>query len=325
MTQARFSSAEGADPARRRELAGYALGFLGVVIFGGTIPFTKLAIHDLSPWFLALGRASVAACLATATLLVTRSPRPRREDIVPLLASGVLLVLGFPLFITMALEYVPAIHGAIVIGILPLATVVAAAIILRERPSPAFWFWAALGALAVVGYAVRKGGFTPHLHDMLLLAAVACASTGYTIAGRLSRHMRGWQVISWQLVFLFPVTLPVALFNAPADLSSVPLSAWTGFGYVSLFSMFLGFFAWNAGLAMGGVSRVSQVQLLQTFVSLAVAALLLGEPLDAETLLFASAVVVIVFLGRRARVGVTPPPPPCPPKRTGLSVGGNTP
>ena len=263
--------------AGRREAIGLFLGFLGVVMFGGTLPFTKLAVGELSPWFITIGRAAAAGLLALATIALTRAPRPKRVDILPLVVSGAFLIIGFPALMTTALKQVPAIHGAIVIGVLPLATVVA--------------------------YALTRGGLAGHVHDLLLLGSVACAASGYAIAGRLSRQMRGWAVISWSLVLLLPVNLPLAVWLAPADPGAVSASAWTGFAYVSVFSMFLGFFAWNAGLAMGGVARVSQTQLLQTFVSLAIAVPLLGERLDAHALFFASAVVVIVFLGRRARVG----------------------
>ncbi|MCB1472126.1 MAG: DMT family transporter [Rhodobiaceae bacterium] len=289
--------------AGRREAIGLFLGFLGVVMFGGTLPFTKLAVGELSPWFITIGRAAAAGLLALATIALTRAPRPKRVDILPLVVSGAFLIIGFPALMTTALKQVPAIHGAIVIGVLPLATVVAAAILLGERPSRAFWGYAILGALSVVAYALTRGGLAVHVHDLLLLGSVACAASGYAIAGRLSRQMRGWAVISWSLVLLLPVNLPLAVWLAPADPGAVSASAWTGFAYVSVFSMFLGFFAWNAGLAMGGVARVSQTQLLQTFVSLAIAVPLLGERLDAHALFFASAVVVIVFLGRRARVG----------------------
>lgn len=285
-----------------RETLGLLLGFAGVVMFGGTVPFTKLAVGDLSPWFIVIGRACAAGLMAIAVLVVTGSKRPSRADLLPLLVSGAFLVIGFPALMTIALKSVPAIHGAIVIGVLPLATVVAAALLLGERPSPSFWLYAILGALVVVIYAIRKGGIALHLHDALLLGAVACAACGYTISGRLSRHMRGWAVICWSLVLFLPLTLPATLWLMPDDPAAIPVHAWVGFAYVSLISMFLGFFAWNTGLALGGVSRVSQTQLLQTFVSLAIAAVMLGEALDAETLGFAAAVVVIVFLGRRAKI-----------------------
>ena len=288
--------------ARRRESLGLALGFVGVVIFGGTVPFTRLAVLGLDPWFIAFGRAALAALLAACALLALRARRPTRAELPTLLVSGVLLALGFPGLVTFALQFVPATHGAIVIGVLPLATAVAAAIITGERPSALFWTFAVAGAALVIAYALRQGGIALHVHDMLLLGTVACAAVGYVLAANLSKAMPGWAVISWSLLLLLPATAPVALMLIPAVPENVPASAWTGFVYVSVFSMLLGFFAWNAGLALGGVARVSQVQLLQTFVSLAIAWAVLGEALDLETLGFAAAVVVVVFLGRKARV-----------------------
>ncbi len=202
---------------------------------------------------------------------------------------------------------VPAAHGGVVLGVLPLATAVAAVIVNGERPSPAFWLLAVLGAGLVAVFALRDspgglhGGFAAG--DIWLAAAAASAALGYAISGRLARQMPGWEVISWALLIALPVAAPLTfMFWQPGYLAA-PGGHWAALGYLAAFSMFLGFFAWNAGLALGGVARVSQVQLLQTFITLAISAALLGETISGEMFSFALAVSAIVLLGRKVRVG----------------------
>jgi drug/metabolite transporter (DMT)-like permease len=280
--------------------AGLALGALGVALFGGTLPATRVAVTALHPAFVTAGRAAVAGALAAAVLLTLRRPFPERDRLAPLLAGAVLLVGGFPLLASVALRTAEASHGGVVLAILPLATAAAAALVAGERPSRRFWALAALGTALVLGFVAveSRGAWTAA--DALFVAAAACAATGYAVSGRLSRAMPGWEVISWQLVLALPVTAATALAFRPPRPEAVPAAAWAGFGYVSLFSMFLGFFAWNAGLALGGVARVGQVQLLQVFVTLAASALVLGERVPPTTVLFAAAVAAVVAAGRRA-------------------------
>lgn len=283
------------------------LGTLGVVIFGGTLPATRIALGLFSPWFITNGRAALASLAAALVLLALRRPWPRAH-LPALMLAGLLLVYAFPILSAIALQTVPAAHGGVVLGILPLATSVFAALLAGERPSPAFWICGVAGAAVVILFALRDGGMSLSSGDAFLFASAVCASLGYVVSGRLARHMPGWEVICWALVLTAPATLAGTLLAWQPRYAGADGAELAAFLYLGLGSMFLGFFAWNVGLAMGGIARVSQVQLLQTFVTLAVSALLLGEPLTWETTVFAVAVVGIVALGRRARIA--PPPKP---------------
>lgn len=285
-----------------RETLGLLLGLIGVVIFGATLPTTRIAVPYLDPVFLTAGRAAVAGLLAIAVLAVLRRPIPAPSALLRIALASLLLVGGFPVFSGFAMQTVPASHGAVVIGIMPLATAMLGALLLHERPSAAFWAAAAVGAAIIVVFSLRDGGGRIQAGDLLLVGAVASASLGYVISADLSRSMPGWEVISWAVVVALPLSLPVAWLTAPAEAAAVPGAAWAAFAYLGVMSQYVGFFAWNAGLAMGGVSRVSQVQLLQTFVTFGIAALIAGESVDIWTWLAAAAVCAVVLVGRRARV-----------------------
>ena len=300
---------EASSSLARRETRGLALGFVGVVIFAMTLPMTRLAVGtaadpQLPPLFVTAGRAGFAAVLAAAYLLVVRAPWPRREHRVALLVSALGTVVGFPLLLALALRHVGAMHAAVVTGVLPLATAIAAAIAFRQRPSPGFWSCAALGCALVLGFAAWQGSGTLVLGDALLLGSVASAAIGYVAGARLSFEMPAERVICWVLVMSSPLTLPATLVAWPAHAASA--AAWAGLVYVTVLSMWLGFFAWYRGLALGGTVRVSQVQLVQPFLSMLFAVPLLGERLDVTTLAFALAVVATVFVGRAMPVGRPP-------------------
>jgi len=328
------SLASGCDraPGRAHEpvdaARGYALGLLGMVIFALTLPMTRMAVGDaaapqLPPSFVTAGRGALAGVLAAGYLLAVRARRPRAGEWRLLGLSAVGTVLGFPLFIALALRHVEAVHAAVVTGVIPLGTAVAAAIGLRHRAPPAFWACATIGCALVVAYAFVAGGGRPAAADGLLALAVAGAALGYVAGAQAATRMPAEQVISWVLVLSLPLTLPAMAATWPARLEHVRGSAWVGFGYVTLFSMWLGFFAWYRGLASGGVLRVSQVQLLQPFVALLAAVPLLGERLDALTLVFALAVVAVVFVGRRLPLGASVPqaaPAASPPQAAPLSA-----
>lgn len=309
-TQALPVTTPGNATRHRDEVRGLWLGLLGVVIFAITTPMTRLAVGDatdpqLTPLFVTAGRAAVAGLLSALWLWGTRAPRPQRHQLreFAITASGV--VIGFPLFLALALREVAAIHAAVITGVLPLGTAVVAAVVLRQRPSRGFWVCALAGCALVLGYAALQGGGHLSVADGLLLIAVLSASIGYVYGARLSIAMRPEQVICWVLVGALPLTLPLTLWAATGvDFGAVRAGAWLGFGYVALFSMWLGFFAWYRGLALGGTVRVSQVQLLQPFVSMLAAVPLLGERLDALTLAFALAVIATVFIGKRMPVRV---------------------
>ncbi|MBC5765030.1 DMT family transporter [Ramlibacter albus] len=292
---------------RKEEIQGLWLGLAGVVIFALTLPMTRLAVGtpadpQMSGVFIALGRAAVAAIFSAAYLLATRAPWPTREQWLPLAITSAGVVFGFPLFTSIAMRYVEAVHASVIVGVLPLATAAVGAMLHRQKPSPGFWACAAAGSALVVAFAVLKAGSGVALHpaDALLLAAMGCAAVGYGYGARLSQTMRAEHVICWALVISLPVTLPFALATRPQH--ELNDSAWWGFAYVAVFSMWIGFFAWYRGLALGGTVRVSQVQLVQPFLSMLFAVPLLGERLDTLTLAFAVAVIATVFVGKKMPV-----------------------
>ena len=285
---------------------GLLLGLLGVFIFALSIPMTRLAggsaaAPQLDPVFVALGRAALAGLLSAAYLWLTGAPRPCGAGpwrSLALTALGV--VFGWPLFLGWAVRHVDAVHASVISGVLPLATAAIGALVLRQRPSPGFWGCALTGLALVLGFAWWRGAAGFQWADGLLLLAVLSASAGYVGGARLSRVMAPQQVICWVLVLSLPVTLPAGLATWPAR--PVAWSAWAGFLYVSLFSMWLGFFAWYRALALGGTLRVSQVQVVQPFLSMLLAVPVLGERLDAMTLVFALAVIAVVWVGKKMPV-----------------------
>lgn len=285
-----------------QETRGMWLGAAGVAIFSLTLPFTRLAVAELNPVLVALGRAVVAALMSAALLWWLKAPRPTRLQVRALLVTSLGVVVGFPVLSSIAMRYVPASHGAIVIGVLPLATALFGALRFGERPSAGFWIAALAGSALVIAFALWQGGGSLHLADFALLGAVVAAAMGYAEGGRLSQAMGGQQVICWALVLSMPVLLPATLWLGWHYGIDASAQAWIGFGYVSLFSMFIGFFFWYKGLALGGIARVGQVQLLQPFMTLLGAALILGEALEAMTFLFAIAVIFVVAIGRRMTI-----------------------
>jgi drug/metabolite transporter (DMT)-like permease len=278
------------------------LGLLGVAIFGGTLPATRLAVADLPAWFVTFGRAAIAGVMAFAVLVAMRRKLPSRALLPDMAIASFCVVIGFPGLIGLAMQTVPSAHGGVVLGVLPLATAIFGAVFTGERPSPAYWVCGIIGAMLVVIFAIRDSHMSLSAGDAYLFAAVAVAALGYVFSARLSRHMPGWEVISWLCVIALPLTVPAAFALMPADMSSVRPSAWAGFAYAAVMSQYIGFFPWNAGLALGGVARVSQVQLLQTFFTLAIAWLVLGEHIDLTTVIFAVAVVGVVLVGRRTAI-----------------------
>lgn len=284
---------------------GLLLGLLGVVIFAMTLPMTRLAVGNvhapqLSPGFVTAGRAAAAGLLSVLFLLAVRSRLPVRQHWPALAICGLGTVVGFPLFLALALRQVDAMHAAVVTGVIPLATVVVAVLVLRQRPSMGFWLCALAGFTLVLGFAVWQGGGALSGADGLLGLAVLSTAVGYVAGARVAASVPAEQVICWILVAALPLTLPTALWLWPSE--PVRAVSWGGFAYTAVFSMWLGFFAWYRGLALGGVVRVSQVQLLQPFLALLFAVPVLGEVLHPGTLLFALSVIGVVFLGRRMPV-----------------------
>jgi drug/metabolite transporter (DMT)-like permease len=284
-----------------RERFGLLLGFIGMAVFGGTLPATRIAVSAIDPFALTALRTAIAGLCSLALLIALRRPLPPRR-LWPQLAIAMLCVsVLFPLLMALAMQTVDASHGGVVLGILPIATALVAVLITHERPNPLFWIASVVGAALVVAFSLRQGGGTLSAGDLLLFAAVALSAIGYAYSGRLTAEMPGWEVISWVLVMALPISLPAALLTVPHDLTHIPLKPWLALFYVAVFSQWIGFFAWNAGMAMGGIARVSQIQLLQPFITFALAALFNGETITPQIVLFASAVVATVAISTQSR------------------------
>jgi drug/metabolite transporter (DMT)-like permease len=282
---------------------GLLLGLFGMCLFAGTLPATRLAVSGFDPLFLTVARATLAGSAGLVVLVVLRRRVPPRSLWLEMFAAAVCTVVGFPLFAALAMMTVPAAHGGVVLGILPLATAAAAAIFAHERPSLGFWLASAAGAIIVVIFIFRRSGSVIFsAGDLFLLGTVASGALGYTFSGRLAARMPGWEVISWQVVIFLPLAAVATFALWPANIASVSISSWAGLGYVGFVSQYTAFFVFNAALAIGGIARVGQVMLLQPFAIVALALAVNGEPINIETILFAAAVVATVLIGQRMRV-----------------------
>jgi drug/metabolite transporter (DMT)-like permease len=281
---------------------GVRWGLLGIAAFSFTVPFTRVAVEGMAPLFVGSGRAVVAALLAIIALAWTRQHLPSKRQWVRLaiVAGGV--VVGFPILTSFALTSVPARHGAVVIGLLPAATAVVVVLRAGERPARAFWIFAALGAVVAVVFAsLQNGGLGQlSLGDLLLVGAVGAAALGYAEGGLLARELGAWQTVSWALVLSLPLTITFAAFAVVGQPVSGTLPQWLAFAYLGVVSMFLGFFAWYRGLAIGPMAQVSQVQLVQPVLSLCWAGLLLGEQLTWANI--AGGLAVVLCTGAVVRV-----------------------
>jgi drug/metabolite transporter (DMT)-like permease len=282
-----------------RRLTGMIHGAIGMAIFAGSLPATRVAVLGLDAIFVTAGRAAGAGILAALLLVATRQKLPARADIVPLIVVAGGVVLGFPLLTALALKSVPSAHAIVFVGLLPLVTALFAVMRAAEKPRPAFWLWALAGSAAVCLYALwhSTGGFAAP--DLLMLAAIVVCGLGYAEGSRLSQRIGSWQTICWALILSLPVSLPATLTYRPEDLTGIALPAWIGFGYVTLFSMFIGFFFWYRGLLLGGIARVSQIQLFQPFLGLALAALVLGETVSPDIAVVALVIGVCVWQARK--------------------------
>ena len=299
-----------ARPAARpsRPVAGPLLGLVGVLVFSFTLPLTRTAVRTLDPLLVGAGRAAVAGLLAALVLAVTRTPRPPRHLLPRLLLVVAGVVAGFPLLTSAAMRDLPAAHGAVVIGVLPAATAVVAVLRTRERPGAGFWAAGAAGLVAVVVFVALSGGGLGGVGagDALLLGAVALAAVGYAEGGLLARELGAWQTICWALLLALPPMAALTALGASSGRTSADWAGWASFAYLALFSTFLGFFAWYRGLAIGPMTSVSQVQLVQPVLTIAWAALFFGEELGAGVVAAAAAVLVCAATAVRARVRVAP-------------------
>ena len=282
-----------------RQPGAWIDGLIGVAIFSASLVATRLALTGMDALFLSAARAALAGLVGAAALLILRQAWPRGSDLgaLAIVAAGV--VVGFPVLTALALRTVGAAHGTVFVGLLPLATALFGALRSGERPSAAFWALSVLGALVTVGFAARGLDGPPGPGDGFMLAAILVCGLGYAEGGVLARRLGGWQVIAWATVLSLPLSLPLALILSPADPGTIPLPAWAGLFYVALFSMLIGFVFWYRALARGGIAAIGQLQLLQPFLGLGVAALVLGERIEPAMVGAALAVAVCVALARR--------------------------
>lgn len=279
---------------------GWGSGLVGVVIFSGSLPATRVAVGGFEPVFLTSARAVIAALLGGALLLALRQPRPAASDLFSLLIVAVGVVVGFPLLTAMALQHVTSAHSIVFIGLLPLATAAFAVLRGGERPRLGFWLFSLLGSLSVVGFALAQGGAGSGLGDLLMVAAVVLCGLGYAEGAVLSRRLGGWQVICWALALALPVMVPIALVTQPPTWQGIGAPAWLGLAYVSVFSMLVGFVFWYRGLVLGGIAKVGQLQLLQPFFGLALAGALLHEPVPLAMVAVTGFVVLCVAAAKRS-------------------------
>lgn len=278
--------------------SGWGSGLIGVIIFSASLPATRVAVGGFTPLFLTSARAVIAALLGAGLLLALRQRQPSRKDLGALAIVALGVVIGFPLLTALALQHITAARSIVFIGLLPLATALFGVLRGGERPRPAFWLFSAVGAACVAGFALANSAATSLEGDAFMVAAVLLCGLGYAEGARLSRRLGGWQVISWALLVALPAMAALALATLPDSWAGIGMAAWLGLAYVSVFSMLVGFVFWYRGLALGGIAGVGQLQLLQPFFGLALAGLLLGEPI-AWTMIAATGLVVLCVAGAR--------------------------
>jgi len=282
------------SPATRKISSGWLNGFTGVLIFSGSMPATKIAVMDMSPVFVTVARATIAGLLALIVLLVLKERGPAKNSLWSLIIVAFGAVIGFPLLSSLALAHISSAHSLVFLGLLPLVTAVFAVLRGGERPKPIFWFFSILGSVLVIGYAVYQGINASPIGDLLMLAAIVLCGLAYAEGARLSKTMGGWQVISWALVISLPLMFPLVFVFKPVSLSTIGTGAWLGLAYISLFSMFIGFIFWYKGLAQGGIATVGQLQLLQPFFGLALAATLLREEVSLNMIAVTIGIILCV-------------------------------
>jgi len=274
-----------------RTASGWINGMLGVLIFSGSLPATRIAVADFEPLFLTTARATIAGLLAACLLIAFHEKRPARSDILSLAVVSLGVVIGFPLLTALALKHITAAHSIVFIGLLPLSTAIFGVLRAGERPRPVFWLFSCLGSAIVAGFALFQEQAASSIGDLLMLGAIVACGLGYAEGARLSRRLGGWQVISWALVLSLPVMLALSIAVMPSAFPDTASISWLGLAYVSLFSMLIGFVFWYRGLALGGIAGVGQLQLLQPFFGLLLAAALLGETVNLA--MFAATLAVV--------------------------------
>lgn len=283
------------EPGMDKTASGWLNGFVGVLIFSGSLPATRVAVADFDPIFLTSARAAIAGLLGLAMLMLFRQKRPERGDFLSLVIVALGVVVGFPLLTALALKHVTSAHSIIFVGLLPLATAIFGVLRGGERPRPAFWLFSCIGSALVAGFALMQGVTASPVGDGLMLAAIIVCGLGYAEGAALSRRLGGWQVICWALAISLPIMLVLTFATLPSSFAGIGSHAWMGLAYVSLFSMLIGFVFWYRGLAQGGIAAVGQLQLLQPFFGLALAASLLHEQVSPLMVVVTLGVVACVF------------------------------
>lgn len=279
--------------------SGWLSGLAGVIIFSGSLPATRMAVQEMDPFFLTFLRASVAGLLAIMLILFFRQTRPQRSQLISLIIVALGVVVGFPLLTAMALRHVSSAHSIVFLGLLPMATAIFGVVRGGERPRLAFWIFSVTGSLLVMGFALFQGGAISATGDLLMLASVIVCGLGYAEGAKLSRELGGWQVICWALIIALPVMLVATIETIPEGISDISLPVWLALGYVSLFSMLIGFIFWYRGLAAGGIAAVGQLQLLQPFFGLGLSATLLSETVSPVMIMITLGVILCVIGSRR--------------------------
>jgi drug/metabolite transporter (DMT)-like permease len=279
--------------------SGWISGFIGVLIFSISLPATRLAVADFNPLFLTMARATIAGLLGLVLLMVFREKRPSAGQAGSLIIVALGVVVGFPLLTALALQTITSAHSTVYIGLLPLATALFGVIRGGERPAPAFWLFSCVGSALVSGFAIHESGNTLAAGDLYMLGAIVVCGLGYAEGASLSRVLGGWQVISWALVLALPLMAGLMVWTWPPTFEGIRFSAWAGLAYVSVFSMLIGFVFWYRGLALGGIAGVGQLQLLQPFMALGWAALLLHEHVTPLMFVVTAAVVGCVVGSRK--------------------------
>lgn len=281
--------------SKDQAVSGWINGFIGVLLFSGSMPATKLAVMEMDPIFATIARAVIAGILALSVLLIYQEKRPEKKQLFSLVLVAIGCVIGFPLLSSLALQYLTSAHSIVFLGMLPLATAIFGVFRGGEKPHPVFWLFSVIGSLLVIGYAFSQGISASPVGDILMLLAIILCGMGYAEGAKLSKTLGGWQVISWALVISLPVMLPLFFIYFPTNVESISFRGWFGLGYISLFSMFIGFIFWYKGLALGGITTVGQLQLLQPFFGLALAAYLLHEQVSIGMLGITVGVILCVI------------------------------
>lgn len=281
------------------EVKGLVYGIIGVICFGITLPVTRYISPSFDPFFIGFARAFIASFAAAIVLISLKAKRPDRSQLKSLIVVTLGVVLGFPVMASFAMKYVPASHGGVVVGLLPIMTAIFGTLISKDRPS--FWFWitSIIGSALIIAFTLSKGGGHFQLGDLALFAAILCAAIGYSVGGTLSKEMGGKYVICWAMIFSLPLIIYPVVTLFPAHPENIPTTHWIGLIYLSLVSQLFAFFFWYKALALGGIARISQLQLTQPIITLSISAIFIGELIGVQTIVFAILIILVVAINKR--------------------------